>query len=136
VRTPPGRHRLPRAARILKALDRDQMYALYEEAGRLRLGLGSGGPEFRERLDPRAQHYLFPDPSDFDWPAEDRPWWACRLLLRMVDGQQVTSSLAVLPETFTALPSTLPRMRQRRLALEAQMLEWNLHLWLKEHENT
>jgi hypothetical protein len=135
VHTPPGRQRLPRQARVLKELDRDQMYALYEEAGHERLGLGSGGLGFRAHLDPFAKHYLFPDPADYYWPSDDRRWWQCRALLRMVDGEQISGSLAVLPETFTALASTMPRTRQRRLALTARMLEWDYYLWFRDHEN-
>ncbi|GGM67718.1 hypothetical protein GCM10011608_61170 [Micromonospora sonchi] len=134
VRTPPGRQPLPRQARILKALDRDQMYALYEEAGSRRLGMGSASPELRAHLDPNAPHYLFPDPADYYWPNEDRPWWECRVLLRMVDGEPITGSLTVLPETFTALPSTVSGIRQRRLALTARMLERDYYLWWRDHE--
>lgn len=134
VRTPPGRQPLPRQARVLKALDRDGIYALYEEAGRRRLGLGSASPRLRAHLDADALHYLFPDPAVYYWPDDDRPWWQCRVLLRMVDGEQTTGSLAVLPDTFTALPSTLPRMRQRRLALTARMLERDYYLWYRDHE--
>ncbi|MEU1688902.1 hypothetical protein [Micromonospora sp. NPDC005707] len=134
VRTPPGRRPLPRQAQVLKALDRDGIYALYEEAGRRRLGLGSASPRLRAHLDPDALHYLFPDPAAYYWPDDDRPWWQCRVLLRMIDGEQTTGSLAVLPDTFTALPSTLPRMRQRRLALTARMLERDYYLWYRDHE--
>jgi hypothetical protein len=109
------------------------MYALYEKAGRRRLGLGSGSPKFRAHLDPTVAHYLFPDPADYYWP-DDGPWWQCRVLLRMVDGERITGSLAVLPETFTALPSTLPRIRQRRLALTARMPERDYYLWFRDHE--
>lgn len=135
VRTPPGRKPLPRQARVLKALDRDRMYALFEEAGRRRLGLGGGSPELRAHLDPGATHYLFPDPADYYWPGDDRPWWQCRVLLRMVDGERITTSLAVLPETFITLPSNVPRMRQRRLALEARMLERDYYLWARDHKD-
>ncbi|GIE86179.1 hypothetical protein Are01nite_26590 [Actinoplanes regularis] len=135
VRTPPGRQPLPRPARVLKALGRDQMHSLYEEAGRRRLGLGSGSPAFRAHLSPEATHYLFPDPADYYWPGEDRPWWECRVLLQMVDGERITGSLAVLPEMFTALPSNVPRMRQRRLVLSARMLERDSYLWFRDHED-
>lgn len=118
----------------MKALDRNQIYAVYEEAGRKRLGLGSGGIDFWAHLDPHAAHYLFPDPATYYWPGDDRPWWECRVLLRMVDGEQISGSVAVLPETFAALPSPLPRMRQRRLALRARMLERDYYLWFKDHE--
>jgi hypothetical protein len=95
VRTPAGRRPLPQPARVLKAVGRDQMHALYEEAGRHRLGLGSSSPVLYAHLDPDARHYLFPDPADYYWPDDDRRWWQCRVLLQMVDGEQVTSSLAV-----------------------------------------
>ncbi|SNR66288.1 hypothetical protein SAMN06264365_104272 [Actinoplanes regularis] len=111
------------------------MHSLYEEAGRRRLGLGSGSPAFRAHLSPEATHYLFPDPADYYWPGEDRPWWECRVLLQMVDGERITGSLAVLPEMFTALPSNVPRMRQRRLVLSARMLERDSYLWFRDHED-
>jgi hypothetical protein len=123
VRTPPGRQPLPAQARVLKALDHDQMYTVWEEAGRRRLGLGSASPKFYAHLDPEAEHYLFLDPADYYWPSEQQPWWECRVLLRMVDGERITGSVAVLPETFAGLPSTVPRMRQRRYAVMARMLE-------------
>ncbi|MFF3252718.1 hypothetical protein [Actinacidiphila glaucinigra] len=137
VKTPPGRQRLPRQARVLKALDREAIFALYEEAGRRRLGLGKASPWLHAHLDPDAPHFLFPDPADYYWPAPDtgRPWWQCRVLLRMVDGEQVGGSLAVLPETFTALPSTVPRLRQRRLALIARTTERDAGLWNRDHKS-
>jgi hypothetical protein len=82
---------------------------------RLRLGLGTGGPWLRAHLDPDGVHYLVPDPANYYWPgnADGKGgtirWWQCTALLRMYDGEQVTGMLAVLPETFAALPSTLPR---------------------------
>jgi hypothetical protein len=136
VQTPRGRQRLPRQARLLKALDRDQIYALYEEADRERLGLGSASLAFRAHLNPLVPHYIFPDPADYYWPSADRPWWQCRVLLHMVDGEQISSTLAVLPETFTALPSTVSLIRQRRLALAARTLERDYYLWFREHEES
>ncbi|HUR05831.1 MAG TPA: hypothetical protein VM347_25020 [Nonomuraea sp.] len=68
VQTPDGRIPLPRQARVLKALDTDGVCALYEEAGRLRLGLGTGGPRLRAHLAPDGTHYLVPDPADYYWP--------------------------------------------------------------------
>ncbi|WP_189602183.1 hypothetical protein [Streptomyces lateritius] len=41
-------------------------------------------------------------------------WWQSTMLLRMYNGDQVSGMVAVLPETFTALPSTLPRKEHRR----------------------
>ncbi|WKX72536.1 hypothetical protein [Streptomyces sp. XD-27] len=137
VKTPPGRQRLPRQARILKALDREAIFALYEEAGRLRLGLGKDSPWLHAHLDSDAPHFLFPDPAHYYWPdsGAGRPWWQCSVLLRMVDGEQVGGSLAVMPETFTALPSTVPRLRQRRLALIARTTERDAWLWSRDHES-
>jgi hypothetical protein len=134
VRTPPGKRPLPAQARVLKALGRDQMYALWEQAGRRRLGLGSASPRFYAHLDPEAEHYVFPDPADYYWPGEEHPWWECRVLLRMVDGERITGSVAVLPETFAELPSTVARLRQRRYALTARMLERDYYLWYRDHE--
>ncbi|MEO3926309.1 hypothetical protein ABGB07_20925 [Micromonosporaceae bacterium B7E4] len=134
VSTPSGQRPLPRPARVLKSLDRDGICSLYEEAGRERLGMGGGSPRFRAHLDPDSLHYLFPDPAAYYWPNDNRPWWQCRVLLRMIDGEQITDMVAVLPETFIALPSTLPRMRQRRLALTARMLERDNGLWYRDHE--
>jgi hypothetical protein len=136
VKTPPGCPPLPRDANVLKALDSEAVLALHEEAGRLRLGLGKGGPWMRAHLDSTATHYLFPDPADYYWPdpAAGRNWWQCRLLLRMADGEQVTSILAVLPDTFLALPSTVPPLRQRRLAHIARTLERDTYLWSRSHE--
>ncbi|MDH6130205.1 hypothetical protein P3T39_007198 [Kitasatospora sp. GP82] len=134
VKTPSGRPPLPREARVLKALDRDAIFALYEEAGHLRLGLGAGSPWLRAHLDPSGPHYLFPDPADYYWPDAGRRWWQCRVLLRMVNGEQVSGSVAMLPETFTALPSTLPRLRQRRLAHIARATERDSYLWGRDHK--
>jgi hypothetical protein len=120
----------------LKALDREQIYALYEQAGRERLGLGSASPAFRAHLDPLVPHYIFPDPADYYWPSAHRPWWQCRVLLHTVDGEQISGTLAVLPETFMSLPSTVPLIRQRRLALTARMLEQDYYLWLRGHEES
>src|SRR5260370_28751790 len=72
VRTPPGRAPLRRQARVLKALDTDAICAVYEEAGRLPLGLGKRAPWLRPPLDPRATHYLVPDPAPCYWPDPNR----------------------------------------------------------------
>jgi hypothetical protein len=137
VKAPPGRQPLPRHAQVLKGLDSEAVLALYEEAGRLRLGLGKGGPWLRAHLDPTATHFLFPDPADYYWPGPDagRRWWQCTVLLQMSDGEQVTGMLAVLPETFLALPSTVPRLHQRRLALIAQTTERDTYLLGRSHES-
>ncbi len=134
VWTPQGRQPLPRQARVLKELDREAIFALYQEAGDLRLGLGYGNPWLYAHLDPDAPHFLFPDPADYHWPDAERRWWECRVLLRMVDGEQVTGLLAVMPETFTALPSTVPRLRQLRLARVARAMEWDGYLWSRDHK--
>lgn len=134
VRPPTGCSPLPRPARVLKVVDADTICALYEEAGRLRLGLGSGNPWLRAHLDSDAVHYLVPDPAAYYWPDEERRWWQCTALLRMSDGEQVTGMIAVLPETFTALPSTLSRRRQRRLLHLTRATERDTYLWGRDHE--
>ncbi len=136
VRTPPGRAPLPRQARVLKALDTDAICAVYEEAGRLRLGLGKGAPWLRAHLDPRATHYLVPDPAPCYWPDPNGKicWWQCRALLRMTDGEQVSSTVAVLPETFAALPAHVPRSQQHRLLRLARATQRDTHLWGLDHQ--
>ncbi|MFI9331118.1 hypothetical protein ACIGZJ_26710 [Kitasatospora sp. NPDC052868] len=136
VKTPSGRQPLPREARVLKALDSDAIFALHEEAGRLRLGLGGSSPWLQAHLDPSGPHYLLPDPAEYYWPNPEagRPWWQCRVLLTMIDGEQVSSMLAVLPETFAALPSTVPRFRQHRLANVARATERDTGLWGRDHK--
>ena len=135
VKTPPGRLPLPSQAHVLKALDSEAVLTLREEARHLRLGTGADGPWLRAHLDPAGTHFLFPDPADHYWPAPEveRGWWQCTLLLRMTDGEQVTGMLAVLPETFLALPSTVPRLRQRRLARIARATERDIYLWGRSH---
>lgn len=106
VRAPAGRPELPAEARVLKALDTAAVCALYEEAGRLRLGLGSGGPWLPAHLGPGGVHYLVPDPADYYWPGAPDVgggrirWWQCTVLLRMCDGDQVSGMVAVVPETL------------------------------------
>ncbi|WP_134130687.1 hypothetical protein [Kribbella pratensis] len=140
VRAPAGRQPLSAAAHVLKALDTDAVCALHEEAGRLRLGLGKGGPWLRAHLDPDGVHYLVPDPADYYWPGNpdgrggEIRWWQCTALLRMYDGEQVSSMVSVLPETFTALPSTLPRREQLRLVHLARATERDTDLWGRDHE--
>jgi hypothetical protein len=58
VKAPAGRQPLPAEATVLKALDTDAVCALYEEAVRLRLGPGRGGPWLPAHLDPDGVHYL------------------------------------------------------------------------------
>ncbi len=81
-------------------MNADTVCALYEEAARLRLGLGAGGPWLRAHMDSDAVHHLVPDPASYYWPDGERRWWQCTALLRMSDGEQVTGMLAVLPETM------------------------------------
>jgi hypothetical protein len=52
----------------------------------------------------------------------------------MCDGEQVSSMVAVLPETFIALPSTLPRKRQLRLVHVARATERDTYLWGRDHK--
>lgn len=114
--------------------------ALYEEAGRLRLGLGTGGPWLRAHPNPDGVHYLVPDPANYYWPGNPSGkggmirWWQCTALLRMYDGEQVSGMLAVLPETFAALPSTLPRREQLRLVHLARATERDTYLWGRDHK--
>ena len=135
VRPPSGRRPLPAHARVLKALDADAVCALYEEAGRLRLGLGGDAAWLRDHLDLDGVHYLMPDPASYYWPGNPDGkggtirWWQCAALVRMSDGEQVTGMVAVLPETFVALPSTLARRRQLRLAHRIRATERDTYLW-------
>lgn len=139
VRTPAGRRPLPAAANVLKSLDTETVCALHDEAGRLRLGLGGGGPWLRAHLDPDGVHYLMPNPTSYYWPGTQLSdaeigWWQCTALLRMRDGEQVSGMVAVLPETFTALPSTLSRRQQLRLAHRARSTERDDYLWGRDHK--
>lgn len=52
----------------------------------------------------------------------------------MSDGEKITSMIAVLPETFTALPSDLPRRQQLRLDHLARATERDTHLWRGDHK--
>jgi hypothetical protein len=140
VRNPAGRQPLPAEAHVLKTLDTDAVCALYEEAGRLRLGLGEGEPWLRAHLDPDGVHYLVPDPANYYWPGNPDGrggkirWWQCTALLQMYDGEQVSSMVAVLPETFRALPSPLPRREQLRLVHLARATERDTYLWGRDHK--
>ncbi|MFC8722250.1 hypothetical protein [Kitasatospora sp. NPDC057198] len=138
VRTPPGCRPLPAAANVLKVLDTEAVCALHDEVRRLRLGLGGGGPWLRAHLDPDGVHYLLPDPASYYWPGTPVgrggiSWWQCTGLLRMRDGEQVGGMVAVLPETFAALPSTLPRRQQLRLAHRVRSTERDVYLWGRDH---
>ncbi|MFI0960607.1 hypothetical protein ACH4S8_04165 [Streptomyces sp. NPDC021080] len=139
VKTPAGRRPLPVQANVLKALDAETVCSLYDEARRLRLGLGGGGPWLRAHLDPDGVHYLLPNPALYYWPGTpisdgEIGWWQCTALLRMRDGEQVSGMVAVLPETFTALPSTVPRRQQLRLAHCARSTERDTYLWGRDHK--
>lgn len=57
------------------------------------------------------------------------------MLLHMIDGEQVTSWIELRPKTFRALPSTLSRLRQRRLAHLAVATERDLYLWCRDRES-
>jgi hypothetical protein len=133
VRTPIGRQPLPGAARAVKALNTPEIVALHEEREQQRLGLGSDADALRAHLDPDGTHYLVPDPASYYWPDAAIRWWQCRELLRMEDGAQVTSFLAVLPQRFGALPSTLPRREQRRLLYVIRNTQYDLELWGRNH---
>lgn len=125
---------------MLKALDTDAVCALYEEAGRLRLGLGKRGPWLRAHLAPDGVHYLVPDPPSYYWPGNPDGrdgkirWWQCTALLQMYDSEQVTGMVAVLPETSTSLPSNLPRRKQLRLVHFARATERDTYLWGRDHK--
>jgi len=136
VRPPFGGKPLPASSRVLKALTTEEILALHEEAGRLRLGLGSGGPWLREQLDADAVHYLVPDPAPYYWPDGDQiQWWQCRELLCMRDGTRVKSMLAVLPERFEELPDNVPRREQLRLVRLIRAMRYDLHLWGRDHQD-
>lgn len=130
VQAPPGREPLPAEAQVLKALDTDTVCALYEEAARLR----------QAHLEPDGVHYLVPDPASYYWPGNQDArggkirWWQCTALLRMSDGEQVSNMIAVLPETFTALPSSLARREQVRLVLVTRNTERDAYLWGRDHK--
>lgn len=140
VKAPAGHQPLPAEAAVLKALDTDAVCALHEEAGRLRLGLGKGGPWLEAHLDRDGVHYIVPDPANYYWPGNRDGkggtirWWQCTALLRMYDGDQVSSMIAVIPETFTALPSTLSRREQLRLVHRARATARDTYLWGRDHE--
>ncbi|WP_194926859.1 hypothetical protein [Catenulispora pinisilvae] len=138
VRTPSGHSPLPRQARVLKAVDADTVHALGKGAGRLRLGLGHGSPWLQAHLDQSAEHFIYPDPAAYYWPAPKagRPWWQCRVLQRMIDGEQICDSLAVMPQTFTALPPNVGRRRQRQLVQIARGTERDSYLWGRDHRDS
>jgi hypothetical protein len=134
VRTPRGRQPLPASARVAKAVSTPEVVALHDEAAQRRLGLGAGGPWLVAHLHPDGTHYLVPDPAPYYWPdPEQRPWWQCRELLRMVDGTQATSSVAVLPQRFAALADNLSGGQQRRVVHQIRATRYDLALWGRDH---
>ncbi|GHJ47028.1 hypothetical protein Cs7R123_43700 [Catellatospora sp. TT07R-123] len=140
VQTPAGREPLPAQSQVLKALDSAAICELYAEAGRRRLGLGKGGPWLPAHLDPDGVHYVVPDPASYYWPGNGDgrdgkiAWWQCSVLLRMRNGEQVSGMVAVMPETFAALPSTLARTQQLRLFHRVRSIERDLYLWSRDHK--
>ncbi|MGW4697405.1 hypothetical protein ACWEO1_34080 [Kitasatospora cineracea] len=124
---------------MLKALDTEAICILLAEAQRLRLSLGASESWMRAHLAGDGVHYLVPDPASYYWPGNSNgrggriEWWQCRLLLRMRDGTQVSSLVAVLPETFAALPSVLPRREQLRLFRQARATKRDGYLWGRDH---
>lgn len=130
VLTPAGQTPLPRGSRMLKVVNTATLQRLHDgPSPRPR-----GDPWLSAHLDPAAEHYLHPDPGPYNWPTEQSPEWLCRALVRMSDGEQVTFATRTSPETFADLPSTLPRRRQRRLAVITRATERDLHHWKLEHE--
>ncbi|MEU3098751.1 hypothetical protein ABZ690_29370 [Streptomyces sp. NPDC006967] len=111
-----------------------------DEARRLRLGLGGGGSWFRAHLAPDGVHYLLPDPATYYWPGTPNArggeidWWQCPMLLQMYNGEQVSSMVAVLPETFAALPSTLLRKDQPRLVHRVRSIERDTSQWGRDYK--
>ena len=140
VQPPDGLSPLPQAAHVLKELDTEAVLDLFEEARRLKLGLGTSVPYLRAHLAKDGIHYLVPDPAGYYWPGNpDGPggkilWWQCTALLQMSDGAQVADRVAVVPETFTALPATLPRRKQRQLLHFARATERDTGVWGHDHK--
>lgn len=137
IQPPFGHLPLPRKARVLKALNTDALCAIYEEAAELELLHDEAGRWLRAHAAPDSTHYLVPDPADYYWPEPKGGirWWQCTALLRMSDGEQVTSRVAVLPETFTALPSNLSRRQQRRFVHRVKATERDIYLWSRDQES-
>ncbi|MFC7221062.1 hypothetical protein ACFQLX_23310 [Streptomyces polyrhachis] len=141
VKTPAGRQPLPPEANVLKALDIEEICTLHDEARRLRLGLGGNTAWLRAHLATDGVHYLLPDPAHYYWPGTPNShdgridWWQCATLLQMCNGEQVSGMVAVLPEIFAALPSTLPRKDQLRLVHRVRSIERDTYLWGRDHES-
>lgn len=64
----------------------------------------------------------------------DRIRFLANLCHKMYDGEQVGTMIAVLPETFTALPSALARREQVWLVNLARNTERDTYLWGRDHE--
>jgi hypothetical protein len=94
----------------------------------------------RAHLAPDGVHYLLPDPANYYWPGTPNgrggtiDWWQCTTLLQMYNGEWVSGMVAVLPETFAALPSTLPRKEQLRLVHRARSIERDTSIWGRDHK--
>ncbi|MDT0321425.1 hypothetical protein [Streptomyces millisiae] len=88
----------------------------------------------RAHLAPDALHYLYPAPAPWSWPARGTERWECRILVRMRDGELVRTMLTIRPEDFMALPSSVPRLRQRLLAHMAAAVERDTGLWGRDHQ--
>lgn len=119
----------PREARVVKVVDGEALLALLggtEERSEL-------GVWLRAHVDLASRHFLVPDPAARWRPAVEGLWW-CRVLVRMVDGEQVRDYLRMRDDDFRALPSTEPRLRQRRLAQVMWATERDLGLWQRGHE--
>ncbi|MFJ9025374.1 hypothetical protein ACIRPU_36190 [Streptomyces sp. NPDC102259] len=85
-------------------------------------------------------HCPLPDPANYYWPGTPNrrggeiDWWQCAMLLQMYTGEQVRGMVAVLPETFTALPSTLLRKDQQRLVHRVRSIERDTSQWGRDHK--
>ncbi|MDI9888114.1 hypothetical protein QMZ92_28035 [Streptomyces sp. HNM0645] len=107
---------------------------------RLRLGLGGGGSWLRAHLAPDGVHDLLPVPANCYWlgtpnaRGDETGWWQCTMLLQMYDGEQVGGMVAVLPGTFTALPSTSLRKDQLRLVHRVRSIEREHLPWGRDHK--
>lgn len=138
VTTRPGQVPLPREARRVKAVDGDVLFALHEKDKGDHPGSDAHLAWLRAHIDRRGEHFLFPEPAPAYGPDPEPDFasapWRCGVLLRMADGEQVRDAVTLLPETFRALPSTLPRLRQRRLVHVARATRRDLHLWDRDHE--
>ncbi|MFI0719882.1 hypothetical protein [Streptomyces sp. NPDC021224] len=125
--------RAPREARVLKALDGEALLALLGGTGERTAERSEHGVWLRAHVDLASQHFLYPDPASPRLPAVEGQWW-CGALVRMADGEQVRTALRMRADDFRALPSTEPRLRQRRLVHVARATERDLGLWARDHD--